>query len=278
VYSDALQFLPKDTHQAFHFVIRALEAHHKLNQMRLENELDVLKEWSEKGLDVLKERSQKELDVLKERSQKELDVLKERKERCEKELDVLKERSEKELRVAQKELDVLKERIQKELDVFKERSRKELDMLKERTGKEIAPVKCELQHEGLERDRVQGVLSLRSAVERVEGACNHDFGSSKQRGQKWLHFLSDTPNGEVLFADISTECSPHINLTVSQVAELVQRLYKLLSEQVHKTGGQLIGGKIYFCAPSWVTQDQKCFLRAIVREAYGKEAVIASDR
>jgi hypothetical protein len=219
---------------------------------------------------------QKELDVLKERSEKELGVK-------QKELDVLKERSEKELEVKQNELDVLKERSEKELDVLKERSEKELqvkqnelNVLKERSGKDVALLKCELKHERLERDRVQGVLSLRSAIERVEGAPQNDFGTSKQRSQKWQHFFGR--NGQPLFASVKAECFPNGNLIVKDVANLVQRLYKLLSEQVHNTGGQLVGGKIYFCAPSWVTQVQKCLLRAIVREAYGKEAVIAWDR
>jgi hypothetical protein len=301
VYSEALQLFPEEHQQAFRVAIRALVAQTELNQMRLEKGLDVLKERSEKELgvkqkelDVLKERSekelgvkQKELDVLKERSEKELEVKQNEldvlKERSEKELDVLKERSEKELQVKQNELNVLKERSEKELDVLKERSEKELqvkqnelNVLKERSGKDVALLKCELKHERLERDRVQGVLSLRSAIERVEGAPQNDFGTSKQRSQKWQHFFGR--NGQPLFAGIKEECFPHEDLTAEDVAQLVQRLYKLLSEQVHNTGGQLVGGKIYFCAPSWVTQVQKCLLRAIVREAYGKEAVIAWDR
>jgi hypothetical protein len=231
VYSEALQFVPEQHQQAFRYAIRALVAQNELNQMRLEKELDVLKERSEKELDVLKERSEKELGVK-----------------------------------------------QNELDVMKERSEKELDVLKERSEKEVALLKCELKHERLERDRVQGVLSLRSAIERVEGAPQNEFGSSKQRSQKWQHFFGATRNGKKLFASVKAECFPNGNLIVKDVANLVQRLYKLLSEQVHNTGGQLVGGKIYFCAPSWVAQDQKCLLRAIVREAYGKEAVIALDR
>jgi hypothetical protein len=47
----------------------------------------------------------------------------------------------------------------------------------------------------------------------LEGAPQNDVGSSKQRRQKWLHFLCDTPNGQQPFADITAECSPDKKLT-----------------------------------------------------------------
>ena len=167
---------------------------------------------------------------------------------------------------------------QKELEVLKARSEKEFDVLKARSEKDLALLKLVVKQEGLEIDRVQGVLSLRSATERIEVAPQNDFGSSKQRSQKWLHFLRDTGNGQQLFTEITQECSPDVSLTEGQVAELVQRLYKLLSEEVHRTGGRPIGDKIFFPAPSWVTKDQQCFLRATVKEAYGKAAVIGRER
>ena len=59
---------------------------------------------------------------------------------------------------------------------------------------------------------------------------------------------------------------------------MVQDLYKCLSQDIHKTPGHAIGDTIFFSAPPGITQAQQCFLSAIVREVYGKAAVLASTR